>query len=115
MQLHLWTSTAEFTLSSPLKETSLFITSVDAAAFYEDDEPVGRINYKQPFEVPPGISQTPRLPVDLALGSVGYEALRKALGQELELDAVARVGVKVERYRDEVFYRGKGIAAKVRV
>jgi hypothetical protein len=51
----------------------------------------------------------------LALGSVGYEALRKALGQELEMDAVARIGVRVGNYRDEVFYRGKGIAAKVRV
>lgn len=55
------------------------------------------------------------MPVDLELGSVGYEALRKALGQELDMDAVAKIGVRVGNYRDEVVYRGKGIAAKVRV
>jgi hypothetical protein len=51
----------------------------------------------------------------LALEGVGYEALRKALGHELEMDAVAKIGVRVGNYRDEVIYRGKGIAAKVRV
>ncbi|KAJ5105442.1 hypothetical protein NUU61_002789 [Penicillium alfredii] len=113
--LYLWSSTADFILSSPLPKTSIFITTIDAAAFHEKDEPVGRIHYRLPFEVPPGLSQTPRLPVDLALGGVGREALRKALGQSLELDAVARVGVRILNYVDVVLYRGKGIAAKVRI
>ena len=88
---------------------------MDATAFYEGNDPVGQINYNQPFDVPSGHSTTPRLPVDLDLGGVGYDALRKALGQSMKLDAVARVGVKVAKYRDVVYYRGKGIAAKVRI
>ena len=91
------------------------MTSIDATAFYEKNEPIGRINYGQPFEVAPGLSKTPRLPVDLVLGGLGYEALRKALGQSLELDAVAKVGIQIENYNDVAFYQGRGIAAKVRL
>lgn len=115
MQFYLWSSSAQFTLFSPLAETIIAITSVDATAFYEKDEPVGKINYKDSFDVPPGSSQTPRLPVDLVVGGIGYDALRKALGQSLQMDAIARVGVRIENYADVVYYHGKGIAAKVRI
>ncbi|CAI7564563.1 unnamed protein product [Penicillium glandicola] len=111
---YLWSSTAEFTLSSPLTGTKILITSIDATAFYEKNEPIGRINNHNPFEVPPGISTSPRLPVDLDMSGVGYDALRKALGQSLEMDAVAKVGVLIGNYMDVILYHGKGIAAKVR-
>ncbi|KAJ5896121.1 uncharacterized protein N7473_005520 [Penicillium subrubescens] len=113
--LHFFSSTAEFTVFSPSVETSITITSMDATAYYDGDEPVGHINYHRSFDVPPGISHSPRLPVDLVLGGVGYDALRKALGQELVLDAVAKVGVRVKNYADIVNYHGNGLAAKVRV
>jgi hypothetical protein len=99
---------------SPTVETSITVTSIDATSYYED-EPLGRINYHQPFDVPPGISHSPRLPVDLDLGGVGYDALRKAIGQELELDAMAKVGVRVKNYADIIHYHGNGIVAKVRI
>ncbi|CAP99128.1 Pc22g18400 [Penicillium rubens Wisconsin 54-1255] len=112
---YLWTSTADFTLSSPLTENNILITSIDATAFYEKKEPIGRIDDHEPFEVPPGISKSPRLPVNLDMGGVGYDALRKALGQSLEMDAVAKVGVMIGNYMDIIIYHGKGIAAKVRI
>lgn len=87
---------------------------MDATSYYED-EPLGHINYYKPFDVPPGISHSPRLPVELVLGGVGYDALRKALGQELVFDAVAKVGVRVKNYTDIVHYHGNGIVAKVRI
>ncbi|KAK2763964.1 hypothetical protein FQN54_009583 [Arachnomyces sp. PD_36] len=113
--VHLWSSTAVFTLLSPLPETTLFITSIDATAFYNHTEPVGRIKYGLPFAAPPGTSQTPRLPVELNLGGVGYDALKKALGGTLEMDAEAKVGVRLDEYSDVLFYVGKGIGAKVRI
>lgn len=113
--LHLWSSTADFTLFSPLNQTSLTITSIEATAFYEEDEPLGRIRHYKHFDVPPGISQTPRIPVDLVLGGVGYDALRKALGQSLEMDTVAKIGIQVLHYTDIVLYRGKGITANIRI
>ncbi|KAJ5214376.1 hypothetical protein N7449_001545 [Penicillium cf. viridicatum] len=112
---YLWSSTAEFILSSPLTENNILITSIDATTFYEKNEPIGRINNREPFEVPPGISRSPRLPVDLDMGGVGYDALRKALGQSLEMDAVAKVGVLIGNYMDVILYNGKGIMAKVRI
>lgn len=48
------------------------------------------------------------------MGGVGYEALRKALGQSLEMDTIANVGIQIKNYADEIMYYGKGIAAKVR-
>lgn len=97
-----------------MNQTSFTITSIEATAFYEKDEPLGRIRHYKHFDVPPGISQTPRIPVDLVLGGVGYDALRKALGQSLKMDAVAKIGIQVLDYTDVVIYRGKGIAANIR-
>lgn len=114
LKVHIWSSTADFTLFSPLTSTSIGITSINAVAFYEEDKPVGRINYKEAFNVPPGISQTPHLPVDLVLGGGAYDALRRALGSSLAMDTVAKVGIRVGNYEDLVVYRGKGIEAKVR-
>lgn len=55
------------------------------------------------------------MPVDLVLGGVGYDALRRALGQSLLIDAVSKVGIKIQNYEDVVFYNGTGIGAKVRI
>lgn len=90
------------------------ITSIDATAYYEETEPIGLINNRDPFKVSPGLSQSPRLPVSLNIGGVGYEALRKALGQSLAVDAIAKVGIQIGNYVDVILYHGKGIAAKVR-
>lgn len=113
--MHLLSSTADFTLLSPLQSTSLIVTSVDATAFFNQTTPVGKINSEDSFPVPPGKSQTPRLPVVMDLGGAGYEALKKALGGTLELDASADIGVKLGEYVDTIFYTGKGIGAKVRI
>ncbi|KAF2431869.1 hypothetical protein EJ08DRAFT_631531 [Tothia fuscella] len=111
---HLLTSTASFVLLSPLSHTTLYITSINATAFYKED-PVGSILYELPFAVPPGSSETPRLPVEWSLGSVGYEAVRSALGGVLRLHAVADVGLRIGRFEVGVWFRGGGIGAKVRL
>ncbi|KAK2793513.1 hypothetical protein FQN52_001099 [Onygenales sp. PD_12] len=113
--LHLWSSTAVFTLSSPLTSTTLIITSIDAAAFYNGSEPAGTIKYDLPFAVPPGTSETPRLPVELNFGGAGYDAIKQALGGTLKMDAVADVGVQLGEYSDKLYYKGKGIGAKIRI
>ncbi|PCG92826.1 Protein of unknown function DUF3712 [Penicillium occitanis (nom. inval.)] len=113
--LHLWSSTAVFTLISPLRHSTLYIDKIDAAAFYNHTEPIGRIDYDLPFAVPPGESETPKLPVTLDFGGVGYDAVRRALGGTLLMDAKAKVGVTLGEYSTTVFYQGKGIGAKVRI
>ncbi|KAF2461448.1 hypothetical protein BDY21DRAFT_313961 [Lineolata rhizophorae] len=114
-EIHLLTSTALFTLYSPLGTTTLYITSMNATAFYRGD-PVGHIErFDAPFAVPPGRSDTPRLPVSWSPGSVGYEAVKKALGGSLKLQAKAEVGVRVGEWREWVWFVGRGIGAKVRL
>lgn len=113
--MHLLTSTAVFTLLSPLPRTTIYITSIDATAFYNHTEPVGHIDYDLPFAVTPGASQTPRLPVDWSIGGVGYDAVRSALGGSLKLDAKADIGIRVEDWETSFWFVGGGIGAKVRL
>jgi hypothetical protein len=112
--MHLFSSTADFVLKSPLSETSLEITKINATALYKGDE-VGRIEYDEPFEVPPGQSTSPKLPVDWNLGSVGYDAVRKALGGTLKIRAEAEVGVRIGLWEETIWYTSNGIGAKVRL
>jgi len=65
--------------------------------------------------VPPGVSESPRLPVDWDLGSVGYAAVREAVGGRLKLDARAEVGVGVGRWGERVWFFGRGVGAGVRL
>lgn len=116
---HLLTSTATFTLLSPLRRTTLSVTSINATAIYKH-HPAGKILYDVPFEVPPVDADgngvvTPRLPVDWSLGSVGYDAVKKALGGSLKLGAEAVVGVRIGRWEEEVWFVGGGIGARVRI
>lgn len=114
---HFFSSTASFTLLSPIQHTTIYIDTINATAFYNHTEDIGQILYSLPFAVPPSVdgSQTPRLPVDWSLGSVGYDAVRKALGGVLKLDAKARIRVRVGRWREEIWFEGGGIGARVSV
>ncbi len=93
----------------------MYITHMDATAFYKHTEPIGTILYDLPFAVPPGISETPRLPVDWSLDSVGYEAVKSALGGHLKLDTRANVGVRIDRFQEEIWFEARGIGSKVRL
>jgi len=111
---HLFSSTATFTLISPLQFSTIYIEHINATAFYNHTEPVGQILYDLPFKVPPGSSQSPKLPVDWSLDSVGYEALRNALGGTLKLDAKGVVSVRLGQWTQSIWYVGSGIGANVR-
>ncbi|KAM3074732.1 hypothetical protein ACMFMG_008152 [Clarireedia jacksonii] len=112
---HLWTSTAQFTLLSPLQKSIIYIESIDATAFYNHTEPVGKIVYAYPFAVPPGSSESPKLPVDWSFDSVGYDAVERALGGTLKLDAKGTVGVRLGQWSETIWYVGSGIGARVRL
>lgn len=110
--MHLLSSTAIFTLASPFTTTTLYITSINATALYHQST-VGRIYHDLPFAVPPGLSETPGLPVDWSLGSVGYEAVKKAIGGQLRLNATADVSVRIGRWEEQIWFVGHGIGAKI--
>ena len=113
--MHLLTSTATFTLLSPLPHSTIYITYINATAYYNHTDPVGQIVYELPFAVPPGASTSPRLPVDWSLDSVGYEAVKQALGGRLKLDAKATVGIRIGRWAERVWFMGGGIGASIRI
>ncbi|KYK55733.1 hypothetical protein DCS_07697 [Drechmeria coniospora] len=110
---HLLSSTATFMLASPLRRDTAHIEHINATAFYNHTEPVGEILHEEPFDAPPGISQTPRLSVEWSTSHVGFDKLKEALGGTLELDAVADVTVRLGNWVEKVKYEGKGIGAKI--
>ncbi|GAO14233.1 hypothetical protein UVI_02001340 [Ustilaginoidea virens] len=110
---HILSSTATFTLASPLGRDTVHVERINATAFFNHTEPVGRILHDEPFDVPPGLSRTPRLPVDWSADRVGFGKLRDALGGTLKLDAVADVTVRLGRWVEQVNYEGEGIGARV--
>ncbi|KAI1381520.1 hypothetical protein F4677DRAFT_128367 [Hypoxylon crocopeplum] len=112
---HFFSSTATFTLVSPLHYNTLYLDFVNATALYNHTEPVGQITYDLPFSAPPGTSQTPKLPVEWSLDSVGYDAVRKAIGGKLKLDAYANVDMRLGNWKESLWYQGKGIGASVQL
>lgn len=112
--MHLLSSTANFILNSPFKETTMSITHLNATAYYHGDD-VGRIMYDKVLLVPPGRSETPDLPVDWSIGGVGFEAIKDALGGSLKLNTFAYVGVRIGEWQERIWYEGKGIGAKIRI
>ena len=111
---HLLSSTASFTLVSPLQYSTIFVDSIDAVALYNHTELVGSIKYDLPFAVKPGKTMSPKLPVDYSLDSVGYEKLREALGGDLKLDAKGTVRIRLDKWMETVWYVGSGIGASIR-
>ncbi|ETS78838.1 hypothetical protein PFICI_08691 [Pestalotiopsis fici W106-1] len=112
---HFLSSTATFTLVSPLHYNTVYIDFVNATALYNHTETIGKIIHELPFQAPPGKSTTPRLPVEWSVGSVGYDAVRKALGGRLKLDAHAIVDIRLGNWKEEFWYRGQGIGASVQL
>lgn len=112
---HLLSSSATFTLASPLKYNTIYIDHINATAFYNHTEAIGRVLYNMPIAAKPGLSQTPKLPVDWSVGSIGRDKVREALGGRLKLDASAVVAVRVGHWRETVWFVGQGIGAGVRL
>lgn len=112
---HVFSSSATFTLASPLHHDLIYIEAINATAYYNHTEPVGQIVTHDPFPAPPGLSQTPRLPVRWSADKIGYDKLKAALGGGLKLDAVADVTVRIGKWVETIHYTGKGIGAKVRI
>jgi hypothetical protein len=112
--MHLISSTAVFTLASPFSSTTMYLTHLNATALHEGHV-AGKILSDLPFAVPPGLSTSPRLPVDWSFDSLGYDAIKKALGGTLKLSTFADVGIRVGQWRQQIWFQGGQIGAHVRL
>jgi len=93
----------------------MFLTHVNATAFYNHTQPIGIINYDLPIAIPPGSSQSPRLPVDWSLDGVGYGVVKKALGGMLKLDAKAIAGCRIGEWEQTLWVEARGIGSHVKL
>lgn len=111
---HFFSSSANFVLASPLMANTIYIEAINATAYYNHTEPVGTIVSNIEFGVRPGLTESPKLPVEWSPDSVGFEKLRRALGGDLKLDAKADVDVRLGVWRETIHYEGSGIGAHIR-
>lgn len=111
---HVFSSTAQFTFISPLQRSTMFVDKLNATAYYNHTYAIGTILYDLPFQIPPGASESPRLPVDIDYDSVGYAQLRNAVGGKLKMDARGTVSVRLGLWTETLWYIGRGISSSVR-
>lgn len=113
--IHLFSSTAVFSLLSPFTHTAMWMEAINATAFYNHTEVIGTIEYELPFKIPPGTSESPRLPVDWDPSGVGYQKMKEALNDGLKVAARADAKIRLGNWRDTIWFEGDGIGAKVRL
>jgi hypothetical protein len=114
--IHVLSRTAQFELFNPLDNVEIILNSLLANATYENEN-IGSITEPM-FNFPvlagrEGYTVTEKIPVEV--GSVGYDVIRRALGGELVVDAVADVVATIGDWRGRIQYDGRGVGAKVRL
>ncbi|KAG0212581.1 hypothetical protein BGX28_006017 [Mortierella sp. GBA30] len=124
--MHLFSSSLVLELQNPL-DTIITVLYLNATASYKDEQ-LGHIlvDYEhdtlKPIVIPAndhqdensGYVKTPKLPVAFDLSSVGYEALKKALGGSIEMDVVCHIKAKVGDMMMWVDFVKDGVETKVR-
>lgn len=113
--IHLFSSTAVFGIQSPFQHTAMWMEAINATAFYNHTEVIGEIMYDLPFKIPPGTSDSPRLPVDWDPSGVGYQRMKEATNGGLKVAAKASTRIRLGEWRETVWFEGDGIGAKVRL
>jgi len=114
--IHILSRTAQFELFNPLDNIEIILNSLLANATYEG-ELVGSIN--EPMLNFPvlagreGYTTTDKISVEV--GSVGYNIIRRALGGQLVVDALADVVATIGNWRGRIRYDGHGVGANVKL
>ncbi|RVD80257.1 uncharacterized protein DFL_008158 [Arthrobotrys flagrans] len=110
--LHVFTSTSSFELRNPFQKDTIFISDITGVATHNGTV-LGNLDYEYQIAIPPGLSETPKLPVQWTLKGVGYDILVKAAGGVLKIDAKAECNVRIGRWQERLKFYGSGIGAHV--
>ncbi|KAK6499204.1 hypothetical protein TWF506_003832 [Arthrobotrys conoides] len=110
--LHVLGSTGSFELRNPFQRNTIFISNISGVATHNGTA-LGMLDYGYQIAIPPGLSETPKLPVQWTLRGVGYDILVKAAGGILKIDAKAECNVRIGRWEERLKFHGSGIGAHV--
>ncbi|OLL22552.1 hypothetical protein NEOLI_000755 [Neolecta irregularis DAH-3] len=112
---HLLTSSATFGFHNPFQTTPIMIKEIDGTAYYNGSI-TGTMQYDLPFAIDPGtISESPKLPVKWASDSIGYRAIRDALGGTLKLDGQAVVNISIGKFSLQLNITAASIDSHIRI
>lgn len=109
--MHVLSSTADFLIRNPFPHDAINIIALNGTASYNDST-LGVLSYESRgigFRINPGLdgfTMSPRIPVDWSLDSIGFEEMKKALGGDLKVTAVAHCTLKLGEYQMRVLYNG---------
>lgn len=111
--IHIWTSEIEITVFNPLFNTEIAVQIVSCRAVYEG-ELLALVEGSDLILIPPGVYQTPRIPIQISKG-LGADILRKAINGELQVEVVANLEARIGSFSSDLIYNGRGLTATIKL
>lgn len=112
--LHILLSEIELKVYNPIENEPIDITIIEGKASH-DGVTLGYVSGETHVTIPPGVSDTPGIPVTVARTGMGADILRKALNGELDVTTQALVKIGVGEFELTVLYEGAGMNTNIRL
>ncbi|KAJ2279432.1 hypothetical protein GGH14_002768 [Coemansia sp. RSA 370] len=125
---HIFTMSAEATVVNPVSGASVWIQTIDAIGYYEDDIPLGVLEYDFTDKQPSRQGQsnglllpynqaitTPRLPITANETSIGWDVVRRAIGGTLDVSVFTNIQMQVGNAPLNFTIMGRNAPVKIRL
>ncbi|KAJ2150994.1 hypothetical protein IWW43_003623 [Coemansia sp. RSA 1935] len=125
---HIFTMSAEATVVNPVSGASVWIQTIDAIGYYEDDIPLGVLEYDFTDKQPRRQGQsnglllpynqaitTPRLPITANETSIGWDVVRRAIGGTLDVSVFTNIQMQVGNAPLNFTIMGRNAPVKIRL
>ncbi|KAJ1756757.1 hypothetical protein LPJ58_003610 [Coemansia sp. RSA 1591] len=119
---------AEATVVNPVSGASVWIQTIDAIGYYEDDIPLGVLEYDFTDKQPRRQGQsnglllpynqaitTPRLPITANETSIGWDVVRRAIGGTLDVSVFTNIQMQVGNAPLNFMIMGRNAPVKIRL
>ncbi|KAJ2586321.1 hypothetical protein IWW49_004085 [Coemansia sp. RSA 1797] len=125
---HIFTMSAEATVVNPVSGASVWIQTIDAIGYYENDIPLGVLEYDFTDKQPRRQGQsnglllpynqaitTPRLPITANETSIGWDVVRRAIGGTLDVSVFTNIQMQVGNAPLNFMIMGRNAPVKIRL
>lgn len=111
--IHVLTSEVELTIFNPISNSHLDIELYQAEA-KSGEIVLGHLLKRERLKVPPGVHQTPRIPIKINKG-MGLDALKRALNGDMEIDIFAILNANIGGFKADLVYSGSGLTSQIKL
>ncbi|CAI5760222.1 unnamed protein product [Candida verbasci] len=110
--IHVFTSEIEIKVFNPINNSEIIIEIFSAQAKHEDII-LGYLSHREILIIPPGISQTQRLPLKINSND-SMDILKRYLNNELDITIMAIMNLQLDKFDVSLLYNGKQLKCKIR-